>query len=101
MIQQVQGELIFRIDHPDEEEPILLQTVHWKGLYIRIRKLRVAQCNASGGVGSGELPRGIHHDDIKLTRLDEWLPVVGSHIRMDGNTVWWNLQDDNFEGARS
>ncbi len=47
--------------------------------------------STSSGIGSGQLPGRIHHDDIELCRCDERRPVIGHNVGMDGDAVWGHL----------
>lgn len=45
------------------------------------------QRDTSRGIGGGELPRRVHHDDIELGGGDEPAPVVGGDVGMDWDAV--------------
>ena len=49
--------------------------------------LAVPERDAAGGVGGGQLPGRVHHDDVKLGAGYEAAPVVGGDVGVDGDAV--------------
>lgn len=86
-VEEVQGELVFGIDHPDKQEAIGLKLRDRKIDNVLVGKLAVAQGNTTGGICSGQLPWRVHHDNIELRRSTELLPVVCGYIGVNRNTV--------------
>mmetsp|Transcript_39132 Transcript_39132/g.65759 ORF Transcript_39132/g.65759 Transcript_39132/m.65759 type:complete len:214 (-) Transcript_39132:540-1181(-) len=87
LLEQVQAELVLRINHPHEKKAVSLQLGDGQVRDIHICELTVAQRHAAGGVRSGELPWRVHHDRVELRACGQRLPIVRGHVRMDGDTL--------------
>ncbi len=91
LLKQVQCKLVLGIDHPDEAQPLILQLGDGQALNVLVSELAVPQRNATGGVGRGKLPWWVHHDDVKLGGIVQAAPVIGHHVGVDWDALWWGL----------
>lgn len=91
-VEEVQRELVLCVDDPHKEEAVVLQLRHRQVGDVIVRQLAVAERDAARGVGGGQLPRRVHHDDVELARRDERAPVVGDDVGVDGDAVRRDLR---------
>ena len=71
---------------------------------VSVGELRVAESDTSSGIGGGQLPRGVHHDDIELCCRYEVAPVHGGDVSVEGDALRGDLPFagvDVFESADS
>lgn len=77
---------VLGVDHPDQEEPVLLQLVEGNIEHLLIVQRLVGNGDSSGGVGRGKLPGRVASDDVKelsavpLLSVSECLPVKANHV---------------------
>jgi len=64
-LEEIEGELILVVDHPDEKEAVTLHVLERKSLDFVVGHRRVGNRHASGGVGRRELPWRVHADDVE------------------------------------
>lgn len=66
LLHQFDSKGVLRIDCPDDQHPIFLQFSHRNLLNELIAQGIVLNGDSPGGLGSGQFPGWVHHDDIEV-----------------------------------